>query len=143
MIGTALAIPSIGAFAAPAGLFPWRQYALAMLWALVPSLLINVYITGLNQITDVEIDRINKPYLPIPAGHLTMRSAVTIVTLCLAAGMGLGIVPSLLGSRGLQVGGEGRTVSRCLAAGCGEPSPSGIENGEEDSLFIIYRPVLQ
>jgi homogentisate phytyltransferase/homogentisate geranylgeranyltransferase len=41
----------------------------------------NLYITGLNQISDVEIDRINKPYLPLPAGLMTMNTAVLVVAL--------------------------------------------------------------
>eukprot|EP00752_Nemacystus_decipiens_P005060 g4594.t1 len=103
MIGTAVAIPAIGVFAGPPGIFPGRRFFLAMVWALVPSLLINVYITGLNQITDVEIDKINKPYLPIPAGNLTPRGAKTTVSLCLLAGVALGLAPCALGSPGLAL----------------------------------------
>jgi homogentisate phytyltransferase/homogentisate geranylgeranyltransferase len=39
----------------------------------------NVYIVGLNQLEDVEIDRINKPHLPIAAGEFSMRQAQLIV----------------------------------------------------------------
>ncbi|HOY05297.1 MAG TPA: homogentisate phytyltransferase [Saprospiraceae bacterium] len=39
----------------------------------------NIYIVGLNQITDVEIDRINKPWLPLASGAYTMRTARTII----------------------------------------------------------------
>jgi homogentisate phytyltransferase / homogentisate geranylgeranyltransferase len=51
------------------------------LWALVlaASLAVNVYVVGLNQLTDVEIDRISKPYLPLAAGSLRRASAVAIV----------------------------------------------------------------
>ncbi len=45
----------------------------------MPSLLTNVYITGLNQLVDVDIDKINKPYLPIASGDLSHRSATGIV----------------------------------------------------------------
>ena len=43
----------------------------------------NVYITGLNQLTDVEIDRINKPYLPLASGAYTTTTGYLIVGLCL------------------------------------------------------------
>ena len=33
--------------------------------ALVAALHSNVFITGLNQLSDVAIDRVNKPYLPL------------------------------------------------------------------------------
>lgn len=39
----------------------------------------NIYIVGLNQITDVEIDRINKPFLPLASGAYSMRTAYWII----------------------------------------------------------------
>lgn len=50
---------------------------------------VNIYIVGLNQCEDVEIDRINKPWLPIAAGRLSLRGAWAIVGACglLAAAM--------------------------------------------------------
>ena len=39
----------------------------------------NIFITGINQLTDVEIDRINKPFLPIAAGDLSPRAGRWIV----------------------------------------------------------------
>jgi homogentisate phytyltransferase/homogentisate geranylgeranyltransferase len=44
--------------------------------------LVNIYIVGLNQLEDVEIDRVNKPRLPIPAGQLSIHQGRTIVALC-------------------------------------------------------------
>ncbi|MGB3208123.1 MAG: homogentisate phytyltransferase [Crinalium sp.] len=41
----------------------------------------NVYIVGLNQLEDVEIDRINKPHLPIAAGEFSHQQAQLIVGL--------------------------------------------------------------
>ncbi|WP_204141423.1 homogentisate phytyltransferase [Halomicronema sp. CCY15110] len=39
----------------------------------------NVYIVGLNQIEDVEIDRINKPALPIASGEFSSGNAWSII----------------------------------------------------------------
>lgn len=39
----------------------------------------NIYIVGLNQLTDVAIDRINKPYLPLASGEFSVRLGKTIV----------------------------------------------------------------
>jgi len=52
-------------------------------WALISTWAGNIYIVGLNQIYDVEIDRINKPYLPIPSGELSIASAWKIVGISL------------------------------------------------------------
>jgi len=43
---------------------------------------VNVYIVGLNQCEDVEIDRVNKPWLPIPAGRLGLGAAWGVVIGC-------------------------------------------------------------
>ncbi len=47
--------------------------------SLLSALACNVYITGLNQWTDVEVDKINKPWLPIAAGTLSKQRALRIV----------------------------------------------------------------
>ncbi len=47
--------------------------------ALVPSLCANVYIVGLNQLTDIAIDRINKPKLPLASGAFSVAMGRRIV----------------------------------------------------------------
>ncbi|CAM9704232.1 unnamed protein product [Chrysoparadoxa australica] len=101
--GTALSVPGTVLFAAPAlAAMATRQAAAAVLYALFPSLLVNVYITGLNQITDVDIDKVNKPYLPMAAGHLSMRGAIATVTGCLATALAIGFAPVALASGPLK-----------------------------------------
>lgn len=41
----------------------------------------NIYIVGLNQITDIEIDKINKPYLPLASGAFSLSLGYFIVLL--------------------------------------------------------------
>ncbi|WP_319422103.1 homogentisate phytyltransferase [Pleurocapsa sp. FMAR1] len=41
----------------------------------------NVYIVGLNQLYDVEIDRINKPELPLASGKFTIKQGKLIVSI--------------------------------------------------------------
>jgi homogentisate phytyltransferase/homogentisate geranylgeranyltransferase len=50
-----------------------------LLATLVAAWSVNVFITGINQLTDVDIDRINKPFLPIAAGDLSPRTGRWIV----------------------------------------------------------------
>ena len=54
------------------------QY-LILLTTLVSALGCNVCITGLNQVIDIELDKINKPELPIASGELSMSTAKKIV----------------------------------------------------------------
>lgn len=58
-----------------------RQWEISIffLWSLFSALLCNVFITGYNQLVDIDLDRVNKPELPLPAGDLSMRNAQIIV----------------------------------------------------------------
>ena len=56
----------------------------AFLATWVAALALNIYIVGLNQITDVAIDRLNKPYLPLASGAYTVGQGWAIV---LASGL--------------------------------------------------------
>ncbi|MFN5375385.1 MAG: homogentisate phytyltransferase [Chitinophagaceae bacterium] len=55
------------------------DHYLILLTTLVSALGCNVCITGLNQVIDVELDKINKPELPIASGELSIATAKKIV----------------------------------------------------------------
>jgi homogentisate phytyltransferase/homogentisate geranylgeranyltransferase len=80
VIGTWLGIAglfTIAVHAAP-GTSP-RNAAFQLACVLIAGTGVNVAIVGVNQITDVEIDRINKPRLPIAAGELSTAAAWRVV----------------------------------------------------------------
>jgi homogentisate solanesyltransferase len=52
------------------------------LWGIVALVLGNAFIVGINQIYDQDVDRINKPFLPLAAGMMTVTQAWS---LCLSA----------------------------------------------------------
>lgn len=52
---------------------------LSLFITFVSCLAANIYIVGLNQVADIEIDRINKPHLPLPAGEFSLRQGQWIV----------------------------------------------------------------
>lgn len=128
IIGSAIAIPSIFLLAAPTyqSFFTWRSLA-SLVYASVPSLFMNLYITGLNQITDVDIDKINvsahvvngsttyssrisniiavdgqKPDLPIAKGDLKYSTACAVVLIALAISMAMSVMHPVFSSSGLQ-----------------------------------------
>jgi homogentisate phytyltransferase / homogentisate geranylgeranyltransferase len=76
IIGTTLAVWLLYVVAAADA---HRQKLPIALLAYVASLAVNIYVVGLNQLTDVDIDRINKPYLPLAAGTLSRSAATAIV----------------------------------------------------------------
>lgn len=57
----------------------WRGWLQFIDWGLLPRALLGVvalvcgngYIVGINQIYDVEVDKVNKPFLPVAAGACT------------------------------------------------------------------------
>lgn len=68
----------------------------------------NIYIVGLNQLEDVEIDRINKPHLPLAANEFSLAQGRWIVAISGVLSLGL----AALGGRWLL-----GTVGASLAIG--------------------------
>jgi homogentisate phytyltransferase/homogentisate geranylgeranyltransferase len=64
--------------------------------ALLASLAANIYIVGLNQLTDVEIDQINKPTLPLASGELSIRQGWWIVIMVALASATIAATQSLI-----------------------------------------------
>lgn len=94
MYGTVLSIASLHVVAFLGGAWTTLPAALhTFLIALLPAVSINVFIVGLNQLCDIEIDRVNKPRLPLPSGDLTRSSAVTIITVALLIGVAFCFAP--------------------------------------------------
>jgi homogentisate solanesyltransferase len=56
----------------------WKLLQTAF-YGLVALLCGNAYIVGINQIYDVEIDRVNKPFLPVAAGEISAPLAWALV----------------------------------------------------------------
>ena len=80
VVGTSLSLVALYLMAARTmGGGDWVLLA----WSLFSCLAANVYITGLNQLTDIEIDRINKPYLPLASGAYSVQTGRLIVLICL------------------------------------------------------------
>jgi len=104
ILGSAFAIPALHALAAPTlqQALSWSTLA-SCVYTMIPSLLMNLYITGLNQITDVDIDRINKPTLPIASGELSRNHATIIVTLSLLLSLGMGMAHPIYNTAGFNV----------------------------------------
>lgn len=108
LLGTSLSVVAIALLALPGA--PAATADSAGLLFLVAgiglaALAANLYIVGLNQIADVDLDRINKPELPIAAGTLDPRRARQVVLGAggLALGLGWWIGGWLLGTLALSM----------------------------------------
>jgi homogentisate phytyltransferase/homogentisate geranylgeranyltransferase len=81
VIGTSLSVAALLAIALAAAEASFFSVTAAWLLAWIACLCGNVYIVGLNQLEDIEIDQINKPDLPIASGEFTKRHAQWLVGL--------------------------------------------------------------
>jgi hypothetical protein len=109
IVGTVVSVA--GLFTIVAAATPGLDAAHAafhLFWTLVAAASVNVFIVGVNQISDVEIDRVNKPFLPIAAGELTPAAAWWIVAASGALPLVLALTQGVL---------ETAAVSAALAVG--------------------------
>jgi homogentisate phytyltransferase / homogentisate geranylgeranyltransferase len=111
LIGTSLSILALYAIAAS---LDRASGVVDLLWTLLAGACVNVFITGLNQIEDVEIDRLNKPWLPIAAGDLSLNAARRIVAVAAIAPVAMAVTQGVT---------ELVAVSVALAIGWAYSSP--------------------
>ena len=83
IIGTSLSVIGILAIAGVAATdLPTMSHSFIILMTTwLACLAGNVYIVGLNQLEDIDIDRINKPHLPLAAGEFNATDGRRIVVL--------------------------------------------------------------
>lgn len=76
----ATTIQVVAVFLIVGGSEVWSAASLSVvLLTLASALALNLTIVGLNQITDVAIDQVNKPRLPLASGELSMRAGRAMV----------------------------------------------------------------
>ncbi|GJW20782.1 homogentisate phytyltransferase 1, chloroplastic-like protein [Tanacetum coccineum] len=65
-------------------------FFMKVLQALVGGMFMQMYVCGFNQICDIELDKVNKPSLPLAAGELSMKTAITISALSAIMSLSIG-----------------------------------------------------
>ncbi|HEY7620866.1 MAG TPA: homogentisate phytyltransferase [Solirubrobacteraceae bacterium] len=88
LIGTSLSIVGLYVIAASQHR---ASGVVDLLWTLLAGACVNVFIVGINQVEDVEIDRLNKPWLPIAAGDLSLEAARRIVAVAAIAPLAMAV----------------------------------------------------
>ncbi|XP_052731177.1 glycinol 4-dimethylallyltransferase-like isoform X1 [Vigna angularis] len=53
-------------------------FFIGILQILLPFTLFDLYVNGVNQLYDLEIDKINKPFLPLPSGAFSFKTGVIV-----------------------------------------------------------------
>ncbi|WOK92677.1 putative homogentisate phytyltransferase 1, chloroplastic [Canna indica] len=81
VIGTVMSIISVSFLAVKSLSDISPLFLTGLLEALIASLFMNIYIVGLNQVFDIEIDKINKPYLPLASGEYSLGTGVAIISI--------------------------------------------------------------
>ncbi|XP_074356801.1 umbelliferone 6-dimethylallyltransferase, chloroplastic-like [Apium graveolens] len=101
VIGTIIGVTSVSLLplTSVADLSP--AFFVGSLKAVIPLAFVNIYVAGINQLVDVDIDKINKPYLPLASGEYSMGQATAIVSafgfMCLALGIMFQSPPLFIG----------------------------------------------
>jgi UbiA prenyltransferase family len=80
IIGTTLSV--LGIYFITTGIYNQTIPPISLIGAWVACILGNIYIVGLNQLEDIEIDKINKPHLPLAAGEFSISTGKAIVISC-------------------------------------------------------------
>lgn len=94
IIGTSLSVWALACLAVPPfhnSLDYWGMVVLAWLACLGG----NLFIVGLNQLTDIEIDKINKPHLPVAAGDFSVTTGWWLVAIAGAIAISLSFMSGL------------------------------------------------
>ncbi|KAG8075133.1 hypothetical protein GUJ93_ZPchr0006g44026 [Zizania palustris] len=91
IFGTIIGITSVS-------LLPMRSlddFTMKVLWgfleALSSALCMNVYVVGLNQLFDIQIDKVNKPSLPLASGEFSVATGAVLVLTFLIMSFSIGI----------------------------------------------------
>uniref|UniRef100_A0A0E0LE84 Homogentisate phytyltransferase n=1 Tax=Oryza punctata TaxID=4537 RepID=A0A0E0LE84_ORYPU len=90
MIRQALSIVSVSLLAVENLSDVSPLFLTGLLEAVVAALFMNIYIVGLNQLFDIEIDKVNKPTLPLASGEYSPATGVALVSAFAAMSFGLG-----------------------------------------------------
>ncbi|KAJ0523164.1 putative homogentisate phytyltransferase [Helianthus annuus] len=88
--GTVLSIISISLLAVQNLSDFTPSFFIGVMQAIIGGCLANLYVVGINQLSDVEIDKVNKPYLPLASGELPVRTGILLTSLYAFLGFGLG-----------------------------------------------------
>ncbi|XP_031374149.1 homogentisate phytyltransferase 1, chloroplastic-like isoform X1 [Punica granatum] len=92
VIGTVFSIISVSLLAVEKMSDLNPLFFTTLLQAVIAALLMNTYVVGLNQLTDIDIDKVNKPYLPLASGEYSVGTGAMIVTSSLIMSFWLGWV---------------------------------------------------
>ncbi|CAN6721944.1 unnamed protein product [Malus baccata var. baccata] len=92
VIGTVIGISSVSLLPLENVTDLSTAFFVGLLKALMPSILMNIYVVGLNQLYDVEIDKVNKPELPLASGEFSMGAGITIVSIVLLMSFAMGFM---------------------------------------------------
>ncbi|PWA91811.1 naringenin 8-dimethylallyltransferase 1 protein [Artemisia annua] len=65
-------------------------FFMKVLQALVGGMFMQMYVCGFNQICDIELDKVNKPSLPLAAGELSIKTAITVSALSAIMSLSIG-----------------------------------------------------
>ncbi|KAI3524566.1 hypothetical protein L1887_03225 [Cichorium endivia] len=88
--GTVLSIISISLLAIQKLSDFTPLFFIGVLQAVIGGSLANSYVASINQLSDIDIDKINKPHLPLASGEISVKTAIRLTLLYAILGFFLG-----------------------------------------------------
>ncbi|KAI3524564.1 hypothetical protein L1887_03223 [Cichorium endivia] len=88
--GTVLSIISISLLAIQKLSDFTPLFFIGVLQAAIGGSLANLYVASINQLSDIDIDKINKPHLPLASGELSVKTAIRLTLMYAILGFFLG-----------------------------------------------------
>ncbi|KAH9798900.1 homogentisate phytyltransferase 1 [Citrus sinensis] len=67
-------------------------YFIEVLKSMVPAIMMNNFVNAINQLSDVEIDKVNKPHLPLASGDFSIAEGIAIAIGSPMMGVAMGMM---------------------------------------------------
>ncbi|KAH9667702.1 putative homogentisate phytyltransferase 1 [Citrus sinensis] len=60
--------------------------------SIVPTLTMNIFVAAINQLSDIEIDKVNKPNLPLASGDILIGEGIAIAIISTLTSLAMGVM---------------------------------------------------
>ncbi|KAH9667701.1 putative homogentisate phytyltransferase 1 [Citrus sinensis] len=67
-------------------------FLIEVLKSIVPTLTMNIFVAAINQLSDIEIDKVNKPNLPLASGDILIGEGIAIAIISTLTSLAMGVM---------------------------------------------------
>ncbi|KAL9462799.1 hypothetical protein AB3S75_000744 [Citrus x aurantiifolia] len=67
-------------------------FLIEVLKPIVPTIMMNIFVVAINQLSDIAIDKVNKPNLPLVSGDISIGEAIAIAVISTLTSLAMGVM---------------------------------------------------